>query len=59
MADPPRYPETGDDPAAEPRGRPDAGTPRWREVLLWVIGIALAAAFIVLHLTGTLGPGAH
>jgi len=27
--------------------------------LWWAVGIALMLAFMVLHLTGVLGPGAH
>jgi hypothetical protein len=56
MADPPRYPhsdaDTGDRGSA-------TGTPRWAVVLGIVIAIVLVLLVIVLHLTGTLGPGAH
>jgi len=55
MADPPRYPDTGDGPD---RGSA-TGTPRWVAVLGIIIAIALVLLFVVLHLTGTLGPGAH
>jgi hypothetical protein len=55
MADPPPYPDTGDDP-----GRGAAtGKPRWVSALGIIIVIALILLFVVLHLTGTLGPGAH
>jgi len=27
--------------------------------MFWIIGIALVLLFVALHLTGTLGPGAH
>jgi hypothetical protein len=56
MADPPRYPDTGDGP--EERGSA-SGRPRWVFVLGIFIAIALVLLFVVLHLTGTLGPGAH
>ena len=53
MTDSPRYPasDAEDD-------EPSARTPRW-VYLLWVAGILLVALFVVLHLTGVMGPGAH
>jgi hypothetical protein len=56
MADPPPYPETGDE--GGDRGS-TGSTSRWVIVLGIMIAIALIALFVVLHLTGTLGPGAH
>ncbi len=38
---------------------PPSGTPRWVSVLGIVVAIALVLLFVVLHLTGTLGAGAH
>ncbi|HEX9380988.1 MAG TPA: hypothetical protein VF891_05775 [Gaiellaceae bacterium] len=38
---------------------PPAGTPRWLSVLGIVVAILLVLLFVVLHVTGTLGPGAH
>jgi hypothetical protein len=58
MADPPPYPEAGDSKEAPDRGS-TAGRSRWVVVLLWIIGIVLVLGFVVLHLTGTFGPGAH
>jgi hypothetical protein len=56
MSDPPPHPDIGDD-----TGDRGAGTARSR--LLRVLGIAIAIALVVLvvvlHLTGTLGPGDH
>jgi hypothetical protein len=56
IPDPPSHPDIGD----ETRDR-GGGTARSR--LLRVLGIAIAIALIalvvVLHLTGTLGPGDH
>jgi hypothetical protein len=49
MAEPPRYPDTDADP----------GTPRWVKVGGIIIAIALVFVVVVLHLTGTIGPGAH
>ncbi len=59
MTDPPRYPDTGDDSSVAPDRGSTARRSRWVAVLLWIIGIVLVLGFIVLHLTGTLGPGAH
>jgi hypothetical protein len=59
MADPPRYPDTSDESGPSPdRGPTDRGS-RWMAVLLWILGIVLVLGFVALHLTGTLGPGAH
>jgi hypothetical protein len=56
IPDPPPHPDIGDE--ARDRG---GGTARSR--LLRVLGIAIAIALValvvVLHLTGTLGPGDH
>jgi hypothetical protein len=52
MADPPPYPETGDDTGP--------GAPRWVKVL-GIIAVVLVLAFVIVHLTvGGLGDhGAH
>jgi hypothetical protein len=56
MADPPTYPHAGDD-----ADRRESATikPRWMSVLRIVIAIVLIVVFLVLHLTGTLGPSGH
>lgn len=56
MADPPPYPDTGDDSGNRGSAR---SMPRWSTVLGIIIAIALILLFVVLHLTGTIGPGAH
>jgi hypothetical protein len=59
MADQPPYPDTGDDTGGEPDRESPAGTPRWVAVVGIVIAIGLLLLFVVLHLTGGVGPGAH
>jgi hypothetical protein len=59
MAEPPSYPDTGDDTSVGPdRGAP-TNTPRWVSVLGIIGAIVLVLLFVVLHLTGTFGSGAH
>ena len=59
MADPGPDPDSEDDAGARLDRGTAAGTPRWVWVLGVVIAVALIALFVVLHLTGTLGPGDH
>jgi hypothetical protein len=59
MADPPPYPDTGDDTRVGPERGSASGTPRWVPVLGVVIATVLALLLVVLHLTCVLGPGAH
>jgi hypothetical protein len=60
MADLPSHPGTDDDTGTGPgRGAPPASRPRWIPVAGIVIAIVLVLLLIVLHLTGTLGPGGH
>jgi hypothetical protein len=56
MADPRPDPDDEDDSGARLDHGSTTGRLRWGRVLGIVIGIALLALFIVLHLTGTLGP---
>lgn len=57
MAHPPPYPDPGDDSGAA-RG-PSAGPPRWMAVVGITLAIVLLGLFILLHLTGSMGSGAH
>ena len=60
MAELPSHPGTDDDTGAGPRrDAPPSSRPRWISVAGIVIAIVLVLLFIVLHLTGTLGPGGH
>jgi hypothetical protein len=59
MADPPRYPDTGENTGVERDRGSATGARRWAPVLGIIIAIALVVLFVVLHLTGTLGPSVH
>lgn len=59
MADPHPDPDSEDDPGGRFDRRSTTSTPRWMLVLGVVVAIGLIALFVVLHLTGTLGPGVH
>lgn len=54
MPETPRYPDG--DPRQDVGG--DREPPR-RVMLWWAVGAVLVVLFIVLHLTGIFGPGAH
>jgi hypothetical protein len=58
MADPPRYPDRGDDADAATDREPTARTSVWTKVLIAVIGL-LFLAVIILHLLSGGGPGNH
>lgn len=59
MADPDLYTDTRDDTALELDSEPTGGRPRWMSVLAVVVVIVLVLLLVVLHLTGTIGPGIH
>jgi hypothetical protein len=59
MADPPRYSETDEDAGTGPDRGAASSPPRWVFVLGMIIAIALVVLIVLLHLTGTLGPGVH
>jgi hypothetical protein len=59
MADPPRHPGTEEDTGVRPDRGASRPAPRWAIVLGIIIAIALVVLMVVLHLAGTLGPGAH
>jgi hypothetical protein len=61
MADPPSYPGTGDT-REDTRTRPAGGTarpPRWKAAAVWAVVIAVLLVMLILHLTGTFGPGSN
>jgi hypothetical protein len=62
MAGPPSYPDTSgysQDSAAPPGHGPYARRSRWKSAAIAVIVISALALMLILHLTGTLGPGTH
>jgi hypothetical protein len=59
MAGPRPDPDGEDDFGARMGRGSTTNPPRWVRVLGIVLAIALIALLVVLHLTGTLGAGAH
>ena len=56
VPDIPRYPADGD--GLEP-DRPSGSGSRRRAYFLWAVAVAVVVLFVVLHLAGVLGAGAH
>jgi hypothetical protein len=59
MEDPPRHPDPEEDAGRDPARGAATRTPRWVFVLGIVIAVALLGLVVLLHVSGTLGPGAH
>jgi hypothetical protein len=59
MADPPRSPKTEDEARRGADGAAASSTPRWVLILVAIVAVALLGLMVLLHLTGTLGPGVH
>jgi hypothetical protein len=57
--DPTPYPDADDDRGVGSDRGSAAGTPRWMSVLGIVVVVLVVLVFFVLHLTGTVGSGAH
>ena len=55
MADPPRYPDTEDDPGVGPDRESTTGTPRWVKVF-GIIVIVLVLLFVILIFAGVHDP---
>lgn len=58
MPDLPSHPES-DDTGISPRLRESSGRPSWRLVAGAATVIALIVVFVVLHLSGVVGPSEH
>ena len=59
MADLPSHPDSDHDGGVGPGRGSTAGPPRWRSVAGIIVAIVVVVLFVVLHLTGVLGPGGH
>jgi hypothetical protein len=59
VTDQPRYHGSDEDSSAGSVQEPMTARQRWIRVLVIAIVIALFLAILVLHLTGTLGPGTN
>lgn len=59
MAHPPPYPDTGDDSGVESGRGSTAGPPRWMAAAGIIVAIVVLSLFVFLHLSGSVGPGAH
>lgn len=54
------HPESDAEPGAEqPQHVSRSGTSRWPRIAASVAALLLVVLFVVLHLTGVLGPGGH
>jgi hypothetical protein len=58
MADPPRYPDTGDDTGVGPDRGPTTGTPRWVKVS-GLIALIVILLFVIVMLVRGPGAGGH
>jgi hypothetical protein len=59
MTDLPPYPDSTDESSVATGRGPTPSKPRWVAVLGLIIAIGLVLLFVVLHLTGSIGTGAH
>lgn len=59
MAELPTHPDTDDDLDGGTDRRSASGGPRWKSVVAVVAAAAVIALFVVLHLTGVVGPADH
>jgi hypothetical protein len=57
MAEPPRYPESGDEPGVG-LDVDSTGTPRWVKVFA-LVALIVVVLFVILLLTGGHGPARH
>jgi len=58
MANPPPYPDSGDDTGVGPDRGSSTSTPRWVKVFV-IIAVVVVLLFVILLLTGGHGPGRH
>lgn len=56
----PQYPGERPGGVPEPDGAPESSPGARRSMYVWwIVGVTVVALFLVLHLTGVLGPGGH
>jgi hypothetical protein len=58
MDEPPRYPDSADEPAGAPERESSTGTPRWVKVSA-VVALIVVVLFVVLLIAGGHNPGRH
>ena len=59
MTHQPRYHGADEDTGAGAAGRPSAARQRWARAAVIVIVAVLFLLVVILHITGTFGPGGH
>jgi hypothetical protein len=59
MPDLPSHPDTGSGAPSGPDLGPGSGPPRWKTIAGIIVVLLALVAFVVLHLTGVVGPGEH
>jgi hypothetical protein len=59
MTQQPRYQGTDEDTGADTPHKPLTARQRWTRVALIGIVVALLLLMVILHITGTFGPGSH
>ena len=59
MPELPSHPDTGHGARPEPDLGTTSGASRWKTAIGIAVGILAVVVFVVLHLTGVVGPGEH
>jgi hypothetical protein len=59
MSEPPLGPPAGTEPKVGDEREPAPGAPRWVKVVGWGVAALVVLMFVLLHLSGAVGPNAH
>jgi hypothetical protein len=59
MTDPPQHPKPDEDTGGNAERDPAGSRSRWGLVLGITAAIALVTVMVLLHISGTIGPGMH